>query len=162
MENVIIKTCQALDVLRIVNKLGIKDTLIELISKVNTLNTKRENEFRRLRDKLIEKCGGSEAYSNLTEEEKKEISQKSLEENNDIQENILNIDNEIVRETASLVYDFATRIPQAEKEVYTCLSKIFNKDIKEIESQEFTETIEMIKTIIKSESVQVFFKLAPR
>ena len=103
MENVIIKTCQALDVLRIVNKLGIKDTLIELISKVNTLNTKREN-----------------------------------------------------------VYDFATRIPQAEKEVYTCLSKIFNKDIKEIESQEFTETIEMIKTIIKSESVQVFFKLAPR
>ena len=70
MENVIIKTCQALDVLRIVNKLGIKDTLIELISKVNTLNTKRENEFRRLRDKLIEKCGGSEAYSNLTEEEK--------------------------------------------------------------------------------------------
>ena len=61
-----------------------------------------------------------------------------------------------------IMYDFMTRLPQAEKEVYKCLAGIYGKTAKEIESQELDETIEQIKKVGQSKTVMGLLKLAIR
>ena len=88
----VITTSEAFDIIRIINKLNMKDSLIKTIENYTKLQQKREQEFRKLQELIIKETGGSEEYLNLSEEEKVLISDKLLSKNNDIQETILDID----------------------------------------------------------------------
>ncbi|MDC4241823.1 hypothetical protein NE398_16935 [Clostridium tertium] len=158
----VITTSEAFDIIRIINKLNMKDSLIKTIENYTKLQQKREQEFRKLQELIIKETGGSEEYLNLSEEEKVLISDKLLSKNNDIQETILDIDSNQNKIGMDILYDFISKIPIAEKEVYKCLAKIFNKPIKEVEIQELDETINMIKEIAKSQTLMLFFKSATR
>lgn len=160
---VIITTSEAMEVLRIIKKLGLKEDISNAIEKLTALNNRKESKFTELR-RLIIKEVGLEEYKNLTEDEKKEMTEKIFIENEDFKEEFEKVNIECNREMSKLgtniLYDFITALPNAEKEVYKCLAKIYGKAVKEIESQQLDETIEQIKKIVQSKTVMVFFKLA--
>lgn len=158
-----ITTSEAMEVLRIIKKLGLKEDISNAIETLTELNNRKESKFTELR-RLIIKEVGLEEYNNLSEDEKKEITEKIFIENKDFKEEFERVNIECNREMSKLgtniLYDFITALPNAEKEVYKCLSKIYGKKVSEIESQELDETIEQIKKIAQSKTVVGFFNLA--
>lgn len=160
-----ITTSEAMEVLRIVNKLGLKDDIYNAIETQITLDSRKESKFTELRRLIINEVG-LEEYKNLSEDEKKEITEKIFIENKDFKEEFERVNIECNREMGKIgfdvMYDFMTRLPQAEKEVYKCLAKIYGKTAKEIELQELDETIEQIKMVGQSKTVMGLFKLAIR
>ncbi len=157
-KELIITTSEAFDVIRIINKLNMKDSLMKAIESFTRLQQQREQEFRKLQELMIKEIGSREEYLNLSEEDKTAISNKMLVENSNIQECVVEIDANQSKIGMDILYDFIIKIPMAEKEVYKCLSKIFNKPIKEVETQELDKTIEMIKEVVKCKSIISFFK----
>lgn len=77
-----ITTREGMDVLRIVNKLGLKEDISNAIETYITLNNRKESKFTDLR-RLIIKEVGLEEYNNLSEDKKKEITEKIFIENKD-------------------------------------------------------------------------------
>ena len=160
-----ITTNEAMEVLRIIKKLGLKEDISNAIETLTELNNRKESKFTELR-RLIIKEVGLEEYNNLSEDEKKEITEKIFIENKDFKEEFERVNIECNREMsklgANILYDFITALPNAEKEVYKCLSKIYGKKVSEIELQELDETIDQIKKIAQSKTVMGFFNLAIR
>lgn len=158
----IITTSEAFEVIRIINKLNMKDSLVKAMVELTRLQQQREQEFRKLQELMIKEIGGREEYLNLSEEDKTAISNKVLVENSNIQECVVEIDANQSKTGMDILYDFIIKIPMAEKEVYKCLAKIFNKPVKEVEVQTLDKTIDMIKKIATSETLMGFFKLATK
>lgn len=162
---VIITTSEAMEVLRIIKKLGLKDDISNAIETVTSLNNRKESKFTDLRRLIINEVG-LEEYNNLSEDEKKEVTEKIFIENKEFKEEFERVNIECNREMsklgANILYDFVMALPNAEKEVYKCLAKIYGKTDKEIESQELYETIEQIKKIAQSKTVMGFFNLATK
>lgn len=158
----IITTSEAFDVIRVINKLNMKDSLMKVIEEFTRLQQQSLQEYRKLEELMIKEIGSREEYLGLGNEDKTAISNKLLVKNNDIQEILLDIDSKQNKIGMDILYDFISKIPMAEKEVYKCLAKIFNKSIEEVEIQELDETIGMIKEIAKSKTLMSFFKLATR
>ena len=160
-----ITTSEAMEVLRIIKKLGLKENISNAIETLIEFNNRKESKFTELR-RLIIKEVGLEEYKNLFEDEKKEITEKIFIENEDFKEEFEKVNIECNREISKLgtniLYDFITALPNAEKEVYKLLAKIYGKKVAEIESQELDETIEQIKKIAQSKTVMDFFKLATK
>lgn len=158
-----ITTSEAMEVLRIVKKIGLKDDISNAIETLTTLNNKKEGKFTELR-RLIIKEVGLEEYNNLSEEEKKEISEKIFIENEKFKEEFEKVNIEANREMnkigVDIMYNFIVALPNAEKEVYKCLGEIYGKTAKEIKEQELDETIEQIKRIAQSPTIMGFFNLA--
>ena len=66
---------EGMEVLKIVNKLGLKDDIYNAIETYITLNNRKESKFTDLRRLIINEVG-LEEYKNLSEYEKKEITEK--------------------------------------------------------------------------------------
>ncbi len=154
----IITTSEAFEVIRIINKLNMKDSLVSSMVEFTRLEQQSQQEYRKVSEIMIKEIGSREEYLNLSEEDKTAISNKVLAENNNIQESLVKINETQTKTGMDILYDFISKIPMAEKEVYKCLSKIFNKPIKEVETQELDKTIEMIKEVVKCKSIISFFK----
>lgn len=161
----IITTPEAMEVIRIIKKINMKDDISNAISKFSDLNAKKENKLNELRELIIKNIG-FETYESLSELEKEEASSQILNENAefkiDLEKTALEVNRETTNLGMDLIYNFVMRIPDAEKEIYRCLSKIFNKPIKEVEIQELDITIEQIKQISQSKTLMSFFNLATR
>ena len=76
---------EGMEVLKIVNKLGLKDDIYNAIETSITLNNRKESKFTDLRRLIINEVG-LEEYKNLSEDEKKEITEKIFIENKDFKE----------------------------------------------------------------------------
>lgn len=161
-KELIITTTEAFDVIRIINKLNMKDSLMKAIESFTRLQQQREQEFRKLQELMIKEIGGREEYLNLNEEDKTAISNKVLVENSNIQECLVEIDANQSKIGMDILYDFIIKMPLAEKEVCKCLSKIFNKPIKEVETKGADETYNMLREIATSKTLMGFFKLATK
>lgn len=161
----IITTPEAMEVIRIIKKINMKDDISNAISKFSDLNAKKENKLNELRELIIKNIG-FETYESLSELEKEEASSQILNENAefkiDLEKTALEVNRETTNLGMDLIYNFVMRIPDAEKEIYRCLSKIFNKPIKEVEIQELDITIEQIKQISQSKTLMSFFNLATK
>lgn len=72
-----ITTSEAMEVLRIIKKLGLKEDISNAIEILTALNNRKESKFTELR-RLIIKEVGLEEYKNLTEDEKKEMTEKNI------------------------------------------------------------------------------------
>ena len=161
----IITTPEAMEVIRIIKKINMKDAISNTIKQFSDLNAKKDNKLTELRE-LIIKDIGFEVYEALTETDKEETTQQILNKNPqfkiDFERIMVEVNREITRLGMELIYDFIMRIPDAEKEIYKCLSKIFNKPLKEVENQEIDITIEQIKKISQSKTLMSFFNLATK
>lgn len=161
----IITTPEAMEVIRIIKKINMKDEIANAMSKFSDLNAKKENKLNDLRE-LIVKSIGYKNYETLNELEKEETTQQILNENIefklDFEKTVVHVNREIDGMGMELIYNFIMRIPDAEKEIYKCLAKIFNKSIKEIEIQELDITVEQIKQISQSKTLLKLFSLAAK
>lgn len=155
-----ITTDEAIDLLGLLNKLSLKDILVNYIKTDSKLENSKSSEYRKLQNLLIDRIGDTEKYLALSDAEKSLMADKILEEHNDIAEKLNNIKEEKDTLDSEFGLDFVLRIPSAKKEVYRVLAKIFETDAKKIEEQDVAETAKMIKGIIQSPTFQGFFKLA--
>lgn len=164
-KELIITTPEAMEIIRIIKKINMKDAISNTIKQFSNLNAKKDNKLTELRE-LIIKDIGFEVYEALTETDKEETTQQILNKNPqfkiDFERIMVEVNREITRLGMELLYDFIMRIPDAEKEIYKCLSKIFNKPLKEVEKQEIDITIEQIKEISQSKTLMSFFNLATK
>lgn len=154
----IINTSEAMMVLRVINKLSMKDSIVKVIGEFTKIQQETEQKYRKLRELIINECGGNEEYSILTDEDKESVSNKILLQDNGIQLKLVELEEKQNKIGADILYDFISKLPMAEKEVYKAIATIFNKSVKEVETQELNNTINMIKEIVKCKSLLSFFK----
>lgn len=161
----IITTPEAMDAIRIISKINMINEISCAINRFSDLNAKKENKLNELRE-LIIKDIGFQAYETLNELEKDKVTQQILTQNDDfrilLEKTMIETDREMQSLYINLMYEFIVRIPNAENEIYRCLSKIFNKPIKEFETQELDITVEQIKQISKSKTLLKLFSLAAK
>lgn len=160
-----INTSEGFELIRIIKKINMKEPIKETIKYVMDANIKNQNLLNELRESLIKELG-RDAYNNLGEVEKEEEVNKYLDAHVDLKEKISKAQQELQVATGEkvmdLIYTFVENISLAENEVNKALAKIFNKKIKEIETQPLNETIEMIMEIAQCETFKSFFNLATK
>ncbi|WP_040194293.1 hypothetical protein [Clostridium culturomicium] len=161
----IITTPEAMEVIRIIKKINMKDDISNAISKFSDLNAKKENKLNELRELIIKNIG-FETYESLSELEKEGVTHQILNENiefkSEFEKTMVQVNRDISGMGMELIYNFAMRIPDAEKEIYKALAKIFNKPIKYFETQEFDVAVEQIKQISQSKTLLKLFSLATK
>ncbi|MDU7364294.1 hypothetical protein [Clostridium sp.] len=152
-----ITTGEGFEIERIINKLGMKENVVNFINVYIKNEQLKQKETLKLQALIIEKVGGKDNYINLSDEEKAKISDEVLGEHEDIYNALLEIQSSTAKLGVDLMYDFVCKMPNAEKEIYKTLGKIFNKQMKEIENQPLGETVTQIKEIVKSKTFNDLF-----
>lgn len=155
----IITTEQGFQLVRVIKKLGIKDELVNSMREFTGLNTKKENCMFEL-STIIRKENPN--YKELTEEEKRELSIQTLNNNLDLAKRISDINAELNELGGNLLFSVIENIPLAEKEIYKTLGDIYFKSPEDIKKQDLDRTIEMIKEVATSKTFMYFFKLATK
>lgn len=162
---IIITTEDAVNVLNVIGKMGMKDDIFNAMKKYFELTYKKESKFHELRDLLIKKHGLDE-YEAMSEAERESSTKKILVDNKKFREDFetsnMTYNTEMSAMIVDLVYTFASKIPCAEKEVYKCLAKISGVTAEEISKQELDKTIELIMEIVGSKTFLGFSKLLNR
>lgn len=138
------------DILKIINKLGLKDKIIEFTNTKNNIGEDVKVEYRKLRQAILDKY---EDYDNYGDDKKNKINAEVLAENKDIQDNLNKLTKAQNEELMDLVFVFVERIPQAEKEVYQLIANIKNITVKEASEMEITDLIEIFKELIESDTI---------
>lgn len=154
-----INTQQGFKIIRILNKLNIKDYIADAITKIASIESRKDNIYLNL-NTLAEK--ENKDYTNLEQEEKEKIINKILTENKDIAKELENITEQENKQTINLVMLIVENLENAETDIYKLLAELNNTTEKEIRKQDISTTIQQIKEIIKSESFVSFFNLATR
>lgn len=162
---IVISTQDAVSVLNVIGKMGMKEDIFNAIKKYFELTYKKESKFNELRDLLIKKHGLDE-YEAMSEVERESATKNILVKNKAFREDFeasnMTYNTEMSAIVIDLVYTFASKIPYAEKEVYQCLAKISGVTAEEISKQELDKTIELIMEIVGSKTFLGFSKLLNR
>lgn len=160
-KEIIINTAEGFEIIRLVNKMGIKQNLINMVNKATEVEQLRQENLKKLQKLIIEEVGGLEEYSNLLEEDKTKITNGLLIKHEEISNELVRIESDLNSSAIDLFYEFISKISVAEKEFYKILGKIINRSPKDLEIQELNETIEELREIIKCETFKklvYFFK----
>lgn len=155
----IINTSNAFLVIKTINKLEMKKDIMTAYAKITKINKDMKENDIKLRDLVLKE---NEDYFSLEEKEQEEINIKVLKNNIKLGKSISDLQTEQEQCGLDLLFAFLEKLPKAEKEVYSTLAKIYDKEAAEIEKQDIDKTIEMIKEIAKSESIQKLFTLAAK
>lgn len=147
---VIITTAEGFEIIRIINKLGMKDIIVDTITDYFNLENSKKVKYIELNKLALEK---NENYTELEKQEKENVINNVFLENKELQLEISRIDSESKKLLLDLMYTFVERFPQAEKEIYKVLSKICNKIAKEIELDGVDGALEMIFQIKNSPTI---------
>lgn len=160
-----INTAEGFELIRIIKKINMKESIKETLKYIVDANVKNQNLLSELRESLIKELG-RDIYNNLAEKEKEEEVNKYLDTHADLKEKMSKLQQELQVATGEkmvdLIYTFVENIPLAETEVNKALAKIFNKKVKEIETQQLDKTIDMITEIVKCETFKSFFNFATK
>ena len=154
-----INTMQGFNIIKILNKLGLKDKIVEVIDQVTELNARQQEEYKKLSILMVAK---NENYRELDDKEQSKLSAEVLAENPEVSEALSKVDREEKKIGASLLMDFIERLPQAEEEVYRCLGSIYGIKEEEVKLKGLDWTVNAIKEIATSETFQAFFNLATK
>lgn len=146
MEKVVIKSEDAFSIIRVINKMGIKKDLIDLVKNSMKLNNRKTNVFKELYIR-----------EGLTQED--EINGDTIFKHSDLSKELNDINEELSTYGMDIIYSIIANIPLAEKEVYVVLSKVYGVKEKDIKELEFDGLVEKIMGVVKSESFQRFFTL---
>ena len=141
---------QAFSLLRIIEKMELKKDLIDAMNEQMKLENKLQEAQKELRELAEEK-----GIQDITEEQVKEL----FEEDQELKIRFSELQQDQRVKGLELLFLVLEKLPNAEKEVFTFLSKVYEIPVSEIEELEFDEVGIMIKNIILSESFQRFFTL---
>ncbi|GKX65837.1 hypothetical protein [Inconstantimicrobium mannanitabidum] len=155
----IITTSQGFNIIRILNKLGMTDEIVEVITDLGELNIKEEQIYIKLGEIIKSE---NEDYTELCDEDKSNITNKTLIEHVELAKELSEINSRRTKKGAKLMLDGITRLPQAEKEVYKCLAEIYELSEKEVRDKDLDWAIDRVKEIAQSETMQKVFSLATR
>ncbi|MGL5327875.1 MAG: hypothetical protein ACRDD7_01315 [Peptostreptococcaceae bacterium] len=143
-----INAMQAIQILRVVNQLGIKDEIKDIINKFLDKQDKEQKIYRKL-NLAIE--------DNVTEAERTLILQKKLMEESKDTIELNKINREFKSDGISLLIDVLTRIPQAEVELFKLLANIMKKTVEEVQEMSIDEIINCVFAISKNSEVVKLF-----
>lgn len=145
-----ITTKQAISLLRLINKMGIKDTLISFFKESARFEKEKQNIMVELFDTLEDKA------VNITEE----LTTQLFIENPTIYIKYKDVEEKEQMSGLTILTDIILAVPNAEKDFYKCVSEIFNITVKEAEEKDIVETIKGIMDIFKSQQFMGFFQSA--
>lgn len=160
-KEITINTAEGFEIIRLVNKMGIKQKLIDVINKTIEVDQLKQENLKKLQKLIIEEVGGIEEYSNLLDDDKAKITNELLIKHEEIGNSLSRIESDLNFSAIELFYEFISKSSVAEKEFYKTLGKIINKSPKDLEIQELNETVEDLKEIIKCKTFKklvYFFK----
>lgn len=145
-----ITTKQAISLLRLINKMGIKDTLISFFKESAIFEKEKQNIMVELFDTLEDKA------VDITEE----LTTQLFIENPTIYKKYKDLEEKEQMLGLTILTDIILAVPNAEKDFYKCVSEIFNITVKEAEEKDVVETIIGIMDIFKSQQFMGFFQSA--
>lgn len=138
-----ILTSDCFELIRIINKMGIKKDLVKLIKELIKVSTK----VTKLQTNLL----------SIAEKKYKGDIEKAVTNNLELAETFDNAQAEQSGLAVEGVFLVVESIPNAENEVKRIISKLYNVTLEEVENYEADELIEKVQGIIASESFQRFF-----
>lgn len=143
-----ITTKQAVSLLRLINKMQIKDTLISFFKESARFEKEKQNVMVNLYDKLEDK------KIEITEE----LTTNLFIENPNFYKKYKDIEEKEEISGMAILTEIVLAVPNAEKDFYKCVSEIFNITMKEAEEQDIADTIKGIIYIFKSPTFMGFFQ----
>lgn len=142
-----ITTKQAISLLRLINKMEIKEILVEGMGELANLEKEKKTILKELYKKLPE---GEEITKTVTE--------KLLLENEEISERFAHIQTEGGKATLNLIFDIICAVPNAEKDFYKTVAEIEGLAIKEVEEMAIEDSATILLNVFQSSSFMGFFK----
>lgn len=168
---VTLNTKQGLELINVINKLGLKDQLKEFALGTGETGKKkralliREQQYHQAVLSLVEQRMTKEEFDNLGEAEKNCFLKEILTEDVIKMSNELNKMQEELNELAGadafdLFYTAVIeRLYSNQDVIFKTLASIYYVKVKDLEKQKFVETALMIKKIIESPDIQNFIKV---
>ncbi|MBM7836442.1 hypothetical protein [Clostridium sardiniense] len=156
-----LNTKQGFDAMRIVNKLGVKDQILDVIDIMKNAERKQGLLYQEIIGYVTDELG-AEKVKELREEENGlgVYILDQYKKHPEIKDQMDSLDSKKEKEILNVIFTIVIeRISQAEKELYKFLANVYNIKPKEIEEQGFDETIHLIYGIITSETFQKLFTL---
>lgn len=150
MDKVIIKSTDAFTLINVLKKMGIKDDISNTIKASMQIENRKASIFREIY--VRENLTTDESLNNTD-------SLQLLDKHEDLKEKLLKCNEEYSEIFLNLIFTVVENITKAEKEVYTCIAKIYFMKESEVKELEIGELIEKIIGIAKSESFMRFFTL---
>lgn len=145
-----ITTKKAISLLRLINKMQIKDTLISFFKESARFEKEKQNTMVELFDTLEDKT------VDITEE----LTTQLFIKNPTIYKKYKEVEEKEQISGLTILTDIILAIPNVEKDFYKCVSEIFNITVKEAEERDVAETIQSIMDIFKSQQFMGFFQSA--
>lgn len=142
-----ITTKQAISLLRLINKMEIKEILVDSIGELAKLEREKKKTLKELYKFLPE----GEEITNATTE-------KLFIENKEIAEKYAEVISKGERVGLDLILEIMVSVPNAEKDFYKTVSEIGNVSIMDAEEMPLQDSIEILIDVFKSESFVGFFK----
>lgn len=156
--NLIITTSNGFEIIRILNKLGMVDEIIEVIGEVQEIEKDKQRLFIKLRTFMTDK---EPNFDSANETERLEMIEKyEGPEVKETMNDLAVLNKQSTKISTKLMLDAVMRLPQAEKEINKVLGSIFGIPEKEVQSNGLDWLIDAFKQIAKSQTFQSFFKLA--
>lgn len=142
-----ITTRQALQVIKLLNDMKIKENVVKTIRKVSEIEKKRKITLQKL-FKL--------------KKPEDEINDKTvtrlLEENIDIAKEIAELDSDSEEITMNLVLDFIFALGDCEEMFYKTMADITDRKVNDIKKEDVTIVVKELIDIFKSQEFMGFFK----
>lgn len=160
-KQVTIDTKQGFEAMRIINKLGVKEQILDVIDVIKNAERKQGNLYQEVIGYITDELG-AEKVDELREDENG-IGVYVLEQykkHPDIKEQMDSLESKKEKLMLDVIFTIAIeRLAQAEKQIYKFLADVYGMKEKDIEKQDFNETVGLIIGIVKCETFQKLFTL---
>nr|DAY69835.1 MAG TPA: hypothetical protein [Caudoviricetes sp.] len=142
-----ITTRQALQIIKLLNDMKIKENVVRTIRKVSEIEKKRKITLQKLfKLKKPEDEINDETVTRL------------LEENIDIAKEIAELDSDSEEITMNLVLDFIFALGDCEEMFYKTMADITDRKVNDIKKEDVTIVVKELIDIFKSQEFMGFFK----
>ncbi|MGM9533905.1 MAG: hypothetical protein ACI3VR_01580 [Intestinibacter sp.] len=147
MENTM-TTRQALQLIKLLNVMNIKDSLIKTIRDISKL----EKEKKIVLQELLKK-------KKTDDEVNDDTVSRLLQENPEIAKKYADIESENEEMTLNFILDFIFSLTNHEEKFYETISDITGKSIDDVKNEDVTVTVKNLIDMFKSPQFVGFFKL---
>ena len=142
-----ITTRQALQIIKLLNDMKIKENVVRTIRKVSEIEKKRKITLQKLfKLKKPEDEINDETVTRL------------LEENIDIAKEIAELDSDSEEITMNLVLDFIFALGDSEEMFYKTMADVTDRKVNDIKKEDVTIVVKELIDIFKSQEFMGFFK----
>ena len=142
-----ITTRQALQIIKLLNDMKIKENVVRTIRKVSEIEKKRKITLQKLfKLKKPEDEINDETVTRL------------LEENIDIAKEIAELDSDSEEITMNLVLDFIFALGNSEEMFYKTMADVTDRKVNDIKKEDVTIVVKELIDIFKSQEFMGFFK----